>query len=1364
MTDADKLIQRSEFKRAERLLLDNLNAADLSDQTLAFSEQASYADAILATSELYLRSGQFSRSIEWAKRCEAHLPEFPAAAVDAVSLLDRAHILIARALTQSGQRQQAIDLLQQLLRQRADEENTLLSQLNMSAAIAELQLDAQPQAMRDIADSTRELAQRVERLTSKNLLDTDSQDRALKCAARVEASCGNINEALKFLRSLNTRSATDPSQINDSITFSLHIASLFREREAYADELKVLEEARRVGRPLHAESIKEENVQTTDDRAFLDASLTDQMGRCLLALGRITDGTRSLLAAYLAYSKLIERSSAEFDGNSGIAAERLESIRELVRDMPTSTSPLNGVNEFDVKRQLLNWYESNRLDDDPRTHQLRTSLATAYLLRGDALHAEELLGVAVPYLRKRVPRDTETLVRALVLFAETERSNGLLDNARQLLTEADECCQNASPSLRWFVRLHKACLHASVGEFRQATNELTSLRDDVGETVQVADEITNQIQADCLLNLALIDQARFRFDTALDMFEQATAIRRQFVGESDERLVPYLLANAAAYAATREVNELARVLEFLTPMTRDEATVNWQTTRHLQAMVHFLRDEANSNSRDRQEAIGIWSDLLADQDKAGAARTRHYLAATLYKEWSEQQQGWNAAGVSILTPHSSERAAYETELTAYRESKAEFEKSFKDFEDQKAKYSNRLKQYQDQQRRGGTPQTLDDYDDLSNEVMFLKDRQQMLFGERKLLKATSAKLKLKHAALLADSSSGLKKAREYAEGAVATLRELGVQPDLLCAALCNLAQILHAQAQVSSDKRQLLSDAIQRLSDAIVTIETIHLLTLSDEIPREEFVSRFRLPYELLIEWQLAAGNPREALIAAELLSNREFLLQLVRDDVYEKRELGGEERRLVEEFDQLVDRYYKTTVQVAAGISRKSGESQASNELSLEHLKQECAAAYSRIWKRSPIVDNTPGDARARSKIETAIETTFKNNDVVLLYHVGARSSHVFLVDGVNDNTDFSVELEFSADHSTKLGSQSVKASDIDNCVAEYLNVCRHPENSHELGESSQTRASLESLGNVLLPKRLRERIKDINPGTLTVIADGALRRLPLEALVVQAEPLRFLMDDDAFPALDYAPSLMTLDALQRRHSQPGPRRVLTVGDADFANIEGMKPLLKSQQECDNIVSAFDRLGPDCVVKITRAKATEEQFRDLAESDTHPFSHIHIATHGIVDTRGVLGYLALTSPPAPALSENNGRLEIHEISRMRLPSCELVALSACRTATSDDNSIDASNLGRTLAGAFLTSGARRVVASHWAVSDDASSEIMSRFFDEIAKTLEQNVSKINYATLLRKAISDYRTEASSIRNSPFFWAPYTMIGPTYER
>jgi CHAT domain-containing protein len=201
-----------------------------------------------------------------------------------------------------------------------------------------------------------------------------------------------------------------------------------------------------------------------------------------------------------------------------------------------------------------------------------------------------------------------------------------------------------------------------------------------------------------------------------------------------------------------------------------------------------------------------------------------------------------------------------------------------------------------------------------------------------------------------------------------------------------------------------------------------------------------------------------------------------------------------------------------------------------------------------------------------------------------------------------------------------------------------------------------------------------------------------------------------------------------------------------------GQLPLLPgTAKESESISSFFD---PKAVMALRGAQATKK-----ALVAALPGRHvIHIAAHGIANDRfgNLFGALALTPPPpGQETLEDDGFLALHEIYTLRLKECELAVLSACVTNVGPQPPMEA---GVTLAGGFLASGARRVLASHWGVDDEATAELMTVFFQKVTDDAKAG-RPVRYAQALQQARQQVRNRKAAW-STPYFWAPFVLVGP----
>ena len=118
-----------------------------------------------------------------------------------------------------------------------------------------------------------------------------------------------------------------------------------------------------------------------------------------------------------------------------------------------------------------------------------------------------------------------------------------------------------------------------------------------------------------------------------------------------------------------------------------------------------------------------------------------------------------------------------------------------------------------------------------------------------------------------------------------------------------------------------------------------------------------------------------------------------------------------------------------------------------------------------------------------------------------------------------------------------------------------------------------------------------------------------------------------------------------------------------------------------------------------------------------------------------------------PSGATRDGYLRIHQIHDLRLRP-DLVVLSACRSA--DGPELRGEGV-MSLTRAFLYGGAGRVIASLWSVDDQATAELMTRFYGNLFR------KRLTPAAALRAA---QLSMASHPRwGAPEYWAAFQMQG-----
>jgi CHAT domain-containing protein len=245
-----------------------------------------------------------------------------------------------------------------------------------------------------------------------------------------------------------------------------------------------------------------------------------------------------------------------------------------------------------------------------------------------------------------------------------------------------------------------------------------------------------------------------------------------------------------------------------------------------------------------------------------------------------------------------------------------------------------------------------------------------------------------------------------------------------------------------------------------------------------------------------------------------------------------------------------------------------------------------------------------------------------------------------------------------------------------------------------------------------------------LVVVPSGPLLQLPIAALR-DSKMGRFLIER---VPVAVTPSLELTEPrpIDRNHTQ-------TLVAGLTTSVEDFAPLPNAHREMIAVEESF----PGEILENERFTLA----RFESTFDSRPFGIVHIASHGSFSGRSEDSFLLAHDSriPIDRLAEIIGR------SRFRSEKpLELLTLSACESAVGDDRAM----LG--LAGIAVRSGARSALATLWSVNDDATADLIARFYRELS---QHGVSR---ARALQRAQT---TLLSSERfRHPSFWAPFIII------
>jgi CHAT domain-containing protein len=187
---------------------------------------------------------------------------------------------------------------------------------------------------------------------------------------------------------------------------------------------------------------------------------------------------------------------------------------------------------------------------------------------------------------------------------------------------------------------------------------------------------------------------------------------------------------------------------------------------------------------------------------------------------------------------------------------------------------------------------------------------------------------------------------------------------------------------------------------------------------------------------------------------------------------------------------------------------------------------------------------------------------------------------------------------------------------------------------------------------------------------------------------------------------------------------------------VSGEASLPQSRREVETISRIFPR---SLVLLGERASPLQ------AKTSLKGARYVHFACHGVSDDRFPLDSALLLSPPAGDLAGEGGRLAAWQIFEHVRLDAELVALSACRSASG------AAFAGEGLLGltrAFQYAGARSVLASLWATGDSSTARLMAAFYTGLKAGIAKDEA-------LRQA------QRQAIRRGwhPVRWANFQLYG-----
>ena len=261
----------------------------------------------------------------------------------------------------------------------------------------------------------------------------------------------------------------------------------------------------------------------------------------------------------------------------------------------------------------------------------------------------------------------------------------------------------------------------------------------------------------------------------------------------------------------------------------------------------------------------------------------------------------------------------------------------------------------------------------------------------------------------------------------------------------------------------------------------------------------------------------------------------------------------------------------------------------------------------------------------------------------------------------------------------------------------------------------------------------------TLVFIQDGFLRNVPMAALYDKKEK-KYLIQKYAVAT---TPSLQ-LTPTKKINLQASRALVLAVSQETKVDNKVFPELESIPLE----IQAVQKIFPNSKKLENQNFATKNLEKEI-QNTVYPI--IHIATHAQFGTIPEDTFLVTGD-------NKNHKLTINELETLlrkygnNSNSVELLALTACQTATGDDRA----TLG--LAGVALQAGTKSAIASLWSVGDESTADLITEFYDKLRNSGMSKAQALQAAQL--KLINAKQIpEINNRYDNPYYWAPFLIIG-----
>lgn len=580
------------------------------------------------------------------------------------------------------------------------------------------------------------------------------------------------------------------------------------------------------------------------------------------------------------------------------------------------------------------------------------------------------------------------------------------------------------------------------------------------------------------------------------------------------------------------------------------------------------------------------------------------------------------------------------------------------------------------------------------------------------------------------------------------------------------AAALHNIARLERDNSNLFA-ARERTEQALNIIESLREKVNSSDL-RASYFASVRQQHEFYIDllMQLDRTNPTggfklAAFEASERFRARSFLelVSAARVGVRDKADpaLLERERQLNQQFRETANRRMKLAQAAGAESAETSKVAKELDELVWQLREVEAQIRSGTIRDLLPTQPLNLKDIQQR---------VLDDDSVLLEYMLGEERSYAWAVTRTEIK---SYELPARA----RIETAARKFRDL-------LTVNQPLENetfSQQQARIREADAQIPEAAAALSDLVIAPVQHELGTKRLIIVADGALHYIPFLALTVKPRPNDVSNSGERIPLLArheivYEPSASALAYVRNdgtpRHTpksiavfanpvfDANDSRVTNPASPNSSDVSTSRDLFREVGISDGKVPAAlpaSRTEAEAIMSFApwgtglKALGFEASRATVTSPELAQYRIVHFATHGFVDyERPELSGLVLSLVDRQGQPQE-GYFRLHDIYNLKL-SADLVVLSACNTGLGKE--IKGEGLIGLTRG-FMYAGAGGVAASLWKVDDEATAELMTRFYEGMFKKGLRPSAAMREAQLWMWQQRRWQ--------QPYFWAAFIMQG-----